>query len=247
MTQRRVLFMLTTLLLITSSGCNLFSAVDSPSSDPEKLQQAMALMDEGKCDEAYKIFDGRSNLTDDEYHTLGWAQMCASGAKFTNIAKSVFKFSTTTNDMTIIGAIANSLIPQNASRIVGITNAINSFSQIKNLQLRNVNLVIATLTKIAAIIATTSTNNSTVRQSDISTDATCSLPATCACAANATCLHDADADAIGTLISNLSTYASAAGVGSMGSVNDLINAINAIGANATIGYRYIVQQRFVAP
>lgn len=243
--KRFVIYLSALTLLITSPGCNMFSAVDTPTTDPEKLQKAMALMDEGKCEDAYKVFDGRTNLTDDEYHTLGWAQMCASGAKFTNIAKSIFTYSSSTDNLTIVGTIANSLIPQNANRIIGITNAINSFNQIKNVSLRNVNLVIATITKIAATMAKYSTNNSTVRRSDISDTATCSA-VTCACTVT-NCMSGADADLIGTEIANLNTYASASGVGSMGSLNDLINGINAVGASTTTAYRYIVQQRFIAP
>ena len=239
---------LTLTTLLAFPACNMFSAVDKPSTDTERLQSALALMDEGKCSEAAKLYDGKSGLTDDELHTLGWAQMCGSGAKLANIAKSLFTYTSASNNTSLIGTVANSLIPQNDNRIIGLSNAVGSFGQIRNDSLRNVDLIMADIVKAAAVVAKYSASNAPVVRSNISTS-TC--PTDCTTATGGNCasasgMSDADANTVGTLMIAASGSVNYLGP-SAGSLGDLTSAI-ASGASASTGAinRCIVQTKFLA-
>lgn len=200
-------------------GCNMFSSFDEPSSDEEIVEQALTDMDNGKCDDAIKLFQGRATntLSDNAAHTLGWAQLCAGGATLTSVAKSLFSYSTTSNNTAILGTLANALIPQSDLKIQSFDNAIATFGNIKDGNIRSVNTVMARLVKIAAVLAKSAGNSgdsSTLTRADIGPcTAGC---ATCAEGASAA-MSDTDAALVGTTITN----AVSAQVPGMGSVGDL--------------------------
>lgn len=200
-------------------GCNTFSSFDEPSSDEEIVEQALTDMDNGKCDHAIKRFQGRAanTLSDNAAHTLGWAQLCAGGATLTSVAKSLFSYSTTTNNTAIVGTLANALIPQNTQKVQSFDDAIATFGNIKDTNIRSVNIVMARLVKIAAVLAKSAINagdTSTVTRADVGP---CAAGCTTCGSGAAGEMSDADATLVGSTI----VTAVSAQVPGMGSVGDL--------------------------
>ena len=223
------------------TGCNLYSSFDEPENDPEIVDKALTMMDEGKCADAVKLFQGKTGLDDDGYHTLGWAQLCANGASLTNVAKTMFSYSSDSNNLTIVGTLANALIPQNDTKIAGFSSAIASFSLIKNPDVRTVNLTMAYLVKVGAIIAKQAINDGStgvVIRADIGA---CSSGCT-VCGATANDLSAADAQSILDTI----TLASSVSNSGMGSVGALTKQLVALGVSGTTAIRCAVWDKFLS-
>lgn len=62
-------------MMLSLQGCNLFGALDSPTTEKDTIYQALSDMDDGKCADAVKRFEGMTSLSDDGWHTLGWARL----------------------------------------------------------------------------------------------------------------------------------------------------------------------------
>lgn len=229
------------LAALSLSACNLFSSMDKPTTGGQIVDKALALMDDKKCLDAVKLFQGRTDLDDDAYHTLGWAQMCANGATLTSVAKTMFSYSKTGDNLTILGKLSNSMVPADQNKVDGFTSAIASFNKISNVNIRSVNLTMANLTKVASIVAKQAANagsSGTVSRVDISDN--CASGCT-NCTNTTTGISDPDATTVGTTV--LSATQSI--VSGMGSVGDLAARLQALfPGGAAQAYRCTIFSKF---
>lgn len=246
-----------TLIKITASavvmfalqGCNMFGAMENPSNEKDTVAEALVAMDEGRCSDAVKMFDGMTSMSDDGWHTLGWARLCAAGAPLSKIAKSAFSYSSSSsNSLTLIGTMANSLIPQDSSSTTGYATAISAFNNIKDVTTKNPDLILANLVKIASIIAKQAPNDGssgTVVRLDIS-PAACNALADCngAVAACSATMSDADANALSASITAAASLLS--NVGNLGSLGSLIGTLNSLGLSSTDLIRCNVVKNFLS-
>ena len=229
------------LLLSTfNMGCNLFGALDTPEDDTELREKALVLMDENKCMDAAKLFQGKTTLTDEGYHILGWAQMCAGGASITQVATYLYSYSTSTQDLKIIGSLANKLIPSADSKVTSFSNAVTTFNQIQDSKTRGLDVTLANLVKAAAVVAkysTSSGDTNLVTRADISSSCTSDCTT---CTAG---LSNTDATTIRSSITSATSAVASVG-GSLGSVSDLIARLNSQAGAADQATRCMVYYQF---
>ncbi|MGE4234002.1 MAG: hypothetical protein AB7F43_11800 [Bacteriovoracia bacterium] len=233
-------------ILISTTGCNIWSSLDKVSGRDEVLIEARILMDNGKCSSAITEIGNlsTSEYTNDVYRTKGWAQMCAGGAALTKIASSLLSFTSgSTNSLSVIGTLANGLIQQTSDSLGLIDGAATSFGQLSPSNDKYVNLTIAYLVKAAALMARAATlgGATSVVRADIASSGCWGLsdcttaPVTAAC--DGTNMSDADAYAFGVALNNASDAINhSTGLGNLGQLASQMAALGAAD-DSTTGYR----------
>lgn len=219
------------LLSMLTTSCNVTGGIDSPGGTDELLSSAKIKLDSGDCDEALNKIRDIGENNNDVKQVRGWAQICKAGAKMGNIGSSLFSYNTTSGDLTIIGTLANSMVPSSDSSIDQINLAIATFESMVPNSTNETNerllyIAFARMVKAAALLAKSSSNAASVRRDDIS-------PSSClgnclTTAANCTVSRMSDADAT-TFNNEVNAAFNLIGsIPSLGAAKDLANQLNTI-------------------
>jgi len=196
-------------------SCNATGGIDTPETATEKLSEVKALLDEAKCEDAIQKLND-INQPDAEIARLrGWANLCRAGATIGRVGKSLYSFDTTLNNLTVVGRLANEMVPTNDTKLSYIDEAINAFGQMGTSTDRSLVIAIAQMVKAAGYIAKYSTNGQRVFKTDIAIESCQQV--SCSAATDITCparMSNTDANVVG---------------------NALIAANNEIGSNSTLG------------
>lgn len=213
-----ILISVLTLAAFSLSGCNLYSSLDEPEEDFEIREAAIVAMEANKCADAIKLYQGKTNLSDEDYHILGWAKMCNAGASISKVAGNIFSYSSSTGNLELIGALANTMIPSDATKVTAFTDALSSFNQIQNANTRTVDMTLGYLVKASAIVAKSYSLDGdlgSVKRADISSNCTSDCTT---CTAG---LTNADATELRSNITSAAqTASSVAGLGSVKELSD---------------------------
>jgi hypothetical protein len=199
-----------------TSGCNIFSKLDPPGDAQDKYAAAVALANAGQCQSAVDQLTAISPPNDDVLSALGWAYLCVGGATAVNIATSLYKFSSNnSNDFTVVGALARSMVPMTTDKLNAVQNAILSFNGVNDAKRQGLELGIAEFAAAASLLAKQAGNDggTTVDFTDVA-QATCSaLANNCAvgCARGPTGMTDNDVAAFTADIANAATALSITG------------------------------------
>lgn len=233
-TLKRMVLPATLLAAVFGSGCNLTGGLDGPKGNDEIYADAQSKMDAGDCGGAIQKLNSAGTMDDKMYRLRGWALLCQAGVPFSKIASSVLQYGSSTTDFTVIGTLANSMVPMTLANIDTITSAIASFGQmtsLANADDKAANLVLANVVKAAAIIATASSDGVSVKKADVSVSGCNGIPITGCSTGGAACtvtgtgrLGDGDALLVATTIQAAQTAAS--GSASLGSAGTLAGNLN---------------------
>lgn len=153
MRTRAYAIVLTTLtLVLTTSSCNVFSPFDAPSSPESILAVATARANDGKCDEARDLLRTIRKPNNDELVALGWAYLCLAGATAPRVAESIYKYTSADNNLTVLGALAQTLLPMDTGKLEFVDQAIATFNRLTNERI-DMQLGIAHLIRATAVLA----------------------------------------------------------------------------------------------
>lgn len=161
------------------SSCNMFGGVDHATSRQELIEEAKAALDNGECDRVLAAVGAIGGYDDEIFKLQGWGELCAAGVTVNKVGKTLFNYSASdSTNYTVIGKLANSLVPADASHPQRIERAIQAFSAIGDRNARSANLILAQISKAAILIARRSSDNVKARRADIYSAAGC-VGATC--------------------------------------------------------------------
>jgi hypothetical protein len=146
------------LLILSSTGCNLVGGIDKPKSRAEILDSARIKIGDGDCGGAITDITNLGTADDESNHYLGYAQLCVGGATFAKIAAAGLSFDkNATNNLSILGTVANGLIPQTDASILNIQAAANTFQKIQNSTMKDFDSAIANIAWASSYIAKAAT------------------------------------------------------------------------------------------
>jgi hypothetical protein len=223
----------TVAMTCATAACNLFGGIDDPDTKVELMSHARAALNSGDCNTAVSDMLTLNILDDEGYQILGWAYLCQGGATLAKVGKSLFTYSSTTANLTVVGNLANELLPVSGDKVAAIENAISAFSNIspRNANDRRVNLALANISKAAIAIAKASPDTSRVRKSHVATEAACDAVASnCVAGCTGGNLQAADLSVISSSLSQASSILLGSG---LGAIADLAAQLgNAVGAAA---------------
>jgi hypothetical protein len=198
-----------------TTGCNIFSKLDPPGDAQDKYAAAIALANAGQCQSAVDQLTAISPPNDDVLSALGWAYLCVAGATATNIATSLYKFSSNSDDFTVVGALARAMTPMTTDKLNAVQSALLSFNGVNDAKRQGLELGIANFAAAASLLAKQAGNDggTTVDLTDIA-QATCSAVAsncTIGCAKGPTGMSDTDVANFTTDVANAATALSVTG------------------------------------
>lgn len=212
-------------------GCNAFESFDEPETEEETLIGAQALMDAGDCAGASTLMKSKAYTSDIYYRTLGWALLCEGGASLSKVLATLLSFSSSSNNLNIVGALANKLIPQTDTKIAKFDEALDFFGRQSASNDKYVNVALASISKAAAIVSLSSSNLSTVSKADISvgacTTAVCGTDPSPCVAAGSGNMSTNDTVRLREAITGAQTALSSAG-SSLGSLTDLSSSLTTL-------------------
>ncbi|MEW6056937.1 MAG: hypothetical protein AB1540_10015, partial [Bdellovibrionota bacterium] len=198
----------------TMQACNLFGGIDEASSREEKITKAQAQMDQDKCADAVKELESITDKNDDVYQMLGWAQLCTAGATIERVGKSLFSYSSDANNLSVVGRLANQMVPTDNAKVATIDAALSAFNNQTAGKDKSFNQAFGNIIKAAAVIAQSSTDNVKVVRADIAIGGCAG--STCD-AVSASCdqrqMTDAQADSVFNAIADAEGAASRADIG----------------------------------
>lgn len=198
------------------SGCNLTGGIDNAKSHTEMVLDAQAKMDTGDCDGAVTILKNLSPLYDKDLQMLGSAYMCSAGATVKKVDAALGSYDPNSGNLTVVGTLANGLIPVAGDADGKIQAAINTFSQMSASNQRQTWITYGNIVRAAGLLAKASTDNAHVKRGDVSVsgclNVSCSSGGITACTFRN--LSDGDATALS---------------------QSLIAAANAASANTSLG------------
>lgn len=158
-------------------SCNFFGGIDNPSDPQDVYTAAVAKADAGDCAGARDLLKAVANPSDKISIALGWAYLCVGGATAANIASSLYNYSSTSNDLTVVGKLARTLLPMTAEKLSAITSAYEAFTRIADGRTRGLETAIAKFVEAAAIVSNQAGNvaaTGSLTRDDISNDPSCS-------------------------------------------------------------------------
>lgn len=216
------------------TGCNLFGRLDPPGDRQDKYAAALAMANSGDCKGAKELLESVLPPDDDIASALGWAYMCLAGATAANIASSLYSFSGSSTNKTVVGALANTMLPMDSEKAVNAQKASEAFAQISDFRRRNLSVGIGKFVQAAAVLANQALNasSSVLEKTDISNSACANFNGNCTASAG-TCtagMSNADVDSFITFVS-----AAATALGSVGSSTDLSRLATLIQAGLQAG------------
>lgn len=226
-------------------SCNLFGTLDAPSTSADKYAAAIARANAGDCKGAKELLDSIEFRNDEADTALGWANLCVAGATAANIASSIYKYTGSNNDLTVIGILARTMLPTDADKQSSVDAAINAFGQIGDPRRRSIEVAIGKFVKASAILAKQAENataTGTLDVSDIAPSA-CSGASTDCTAGFASCtagMTDANVDAFFQAITDAATALAVAGAQDLKTLADTLKAGQ--GATQTAGRCFIFKK-----
>jgi hypothetical protein len=168
---RRRLLAASLALAAASSGCNLFGNIDKPSDAPDQLSSAIAMANAGDCSGAKDLLVQIPNPNDEVNVALGWAYLCMAGATASTIATSIYNYTSTSTDYTVVGILARSLLPIDGTKTTNVNSSISAFSQIYDQNRLSIEVAIAQFVKAAIVLGRQAVNagsSATLERTDIS-------------------------------------------------------------------------------
>ena len=230
--------------LITFTGCNPYSLVDSPSGDAQILAAARACFDKGDfaCASAkYALLSTASNdekISETAYQTL--AQNGATMGEFMNAfvngASSGGKFLTR-----LAGALSSG---SGETRRLAIFSAYKTYNQITNTQLQGLVRFLTSAALVAEILGEEAAVSGTVSTSDlVATPSTCSTSGIaftgCGIPSGATILNTATLTSGGTTISTSTANSDLSGSPTLAMIkaalSELSSAVTQMSAGGGVG------------
>ncbi|MBI3543196.1 MAG: hypothetical protein HY075_07980 [Deltaproteobacteria bacterium] len=211
---------------VLGAGCNLTGGIDSSKSRDERILDAQAKMDTGDCGGAISILNSLGDQDDRSLQMLGTAYLCNAGATVKKVDAALGSYDSSSNNLTVIGTLANRLVPTTNDADSGIVSAINAFNRMSASNNKSVWQIYGNIVRIANLMAKASADSATVHRSDIGL--TACLAASCG-TAPAACsgARMGDGDATNALTA-LQAAAAAAGNTSLGSIATLANNLNTL-------------------
>lgn len=175
---------------VISSSCNVLSPLDSPDDTASVVAAARARANAGDCAGARDLLRSIKASSNNEVKlTLGWAYLCLAGATASTITASIYKYTTTASDLTVVGLLARELLPMSADRIENIQLAVGSFNTITDERI-HIQMGIAHFVYAAAILAeqaTTQASTSSLERDDISRSGCAAVASDCSTATVVEC------------------------------------------------------------
>lgn len=226
---RKLLFIVTALATAAATtSCNLTGGIDSSKGHDEMLNDALTKLDAGNCGQALSILTSISPQDDPVLEMTGKAQLCNAGAPMGKVVAALAGYSgnASSTDFTVIGNLANAIVPVPAGADATIASALASFKAMSSLNPleRGLWIIYADLVRIAALMAKNSASQTMVVRSDIAPAACINDASNCALSANCTAgMSNGDAGTAATAFSDANTTAASV---SLGSVNTLLSNIN---------------------
>ena len=238
------------ILTITLSiqACNIFSAVDKPSTDAEIYSRAITRADQKECKEAVDLLTTipQQERPDKYQIALGWAYLCLGGATTKNVATSLYNYSSASGSLSVLGTLGSNLGDVTATKQAYIDLAISAFAYIENNTIRNVEVAIGKMVKAASILGLQATLNgrSHLEKSFISDVTTCDAVASdclagCAATASGT-MSDASVTEFTTTINEAVTYLGSTSAAELGSLATAIK--NKVAGATNIARCYIFKE-----
>lgn len=178
MEERRLKPLIVALCLFSTAtmGCNLYGKLDNPDSNQARYAAAIAAANDGRCQEAIDLLKEMTRTSDDVFSALGWAHLCVAGATAGNIATSIYKFSTSEGNYTVVGALAGTLIPMDGEKHRNIQEARVAFSHISQVDRQKLSHAIADLVLASSYLASqagSSGGGSALETTDVSPNTSC--------------------------------------------------------------------------
>lgn len=239
---RNFLFLTIAFLSIATVSCNVTGGIDKPQSTEDKLSEAKALLDNGKCDEAVSKLDSIQANDPAVARLRGWASMCRGGATIATIGRTILSYSTTMTNLNVVGQLANALVQENDTKVNFIREAVNSFKSMPSSADADLNIAIADIALAAAIMAKYSSDGVRVIKTDI-TSASCQSVSPCTGATVVNCpaspMSNQDSSDISTALTEANTK-----IGSNAALGTLQTLVSLFGTNAAAPAErcYIVTQ-----
>lgn len=228
------------LLLVSCAGftssCNLTGGIDDPKSAEDIVSASQALIEQDKCQDAVEKLATMPVRGDRANQMLGWAHLCVAGATIDKVGKALFSYSSATNNLTVVGDLANALIPSNGDKETSVNRAIEAFTAMQTGDERQISIALGQMVKAAAIVAKASADNIVVRRSDVSPSnclgTTCSTdPAACV----EVRLNDNDTNKVATALDAAAT--AVGGTSTLGAIKDLAQRLGASDGTLAQGTR----------
>lgn len=155
----KLLLVLVLMSLISTSGCNLYGRLDQPRQSEDFYAAGVAAANDGRCDEAVNWLKSIDHPNDDAYSALGWAYLCVGGATAINIATSLYRFSSTSSNYTVVGALARSMLPRSGAKSQALSKASDTFEFVQDPTRRSVEIAITRMVLAADVLANQSSND----------------------------------------------------------------------------------------
>lgn len=211
------------------SGCNMWGGFDLPDDPDDRYLAAVAKADGGDCEGARDLLLPITSRNDDQNLALGWAQLCVAGATTKNIATSLYKYTSSSSDLTLIGNLARSMQPMTGGKLGSIDEATENFSKLSNPRVQSVEVAITKLVKAAGLLAYQATvvSDPILRRRDIASAACDAVASNCAAGCAVTTdgiMSDAHVTAFTNAISQAAAALASSGAQDLSSLATAINA-----------------------
>lgn len=199
-------------------GCNTFSGIDNPETEREISEKALEEADSGDCVTARDRLSMIFPRSDDTNYNLGFARLCIGGATLETIGATVVTYSSSSgSDYTVVGKLAQALLPWSVSKQDEVNQSLEAFTNINDIQRRAYSMLIARLSRMAMIVAKASGGRTTLTRDDIA-DSSCAL---LSCPAG---MSDSDALDFKTEVTQLATDASSLNLPGLNSLSTSLNS-----------------------
>lgn len=242
-TQRSVLYRCLTVLGLTLSlaGCNATGFIENPDDQLDLAEVAKAEIEDGKCDDAIVSISKVGQKTSATYQTLGWAHLCAAGAKLDNVLGAVLSYNSSSAELFMIGDLAKSLAPTSAGRQSHIDSAIDAFNNMDRGDQKQAQLTLAYLIKASEVIAQRSRDGGSISRDDIAPSSTCTSSSACP---STDAITDVQVGQVLTAVTAASNAASASAT--LGTAAELARTLlSVLNQSTTVAKRYEIRTRLV--
>ena len=239
-----VLFATLIAVSLGGMGCNLTGGIDNPKGHDEQVLAAQAKIDTGDCDAAVALLTTITPQDNRVLQMTGTAHLCRAGATVTIVEGALGNYNTSSQNFTVVGVLANKMVPVKGDTDDKIVAAITAFSNMIQTDEKSVWLAYANIVRAAGLLAKASTDNVSVKRADVSVGGCVSANCvTGSAACTAVNLTDPDAN---NLINALIAASNAVGAASsIGAAKDLATKLGASAAQNAAGGRCTAVNNFL--
>lgn len=204
-------------------GCNFFSFMDKPKSQEELHIDALAKIDQDKCSDAIESLKKIGETANDQtYRLRGWANLCTAGIKLKNVLKTLMTYSSSSENLDVVGKLAASIIPQTSGSVTTIQTAIDDFGKQTASGDRTLNITLGYVLKAAAYVAKASSDGTTVKKADVAPGG-CQASCTDGTGCTEVKMDNTDANGFGDAL--IKAGNTVAGDSTFGAVKDLVGKL----------------------